>query len=160
MDKSTEIQEPLTFYAGKDGMTVIVCPACGLSKEVNVFKTDIARKKTKARCKCKHTFEFIVEIRTLYRKKVTLKGQCEHIKSGKRDVIQIKDLSMNGIGFEHPSPIDIAIGDRLKVALRLDNELNSKINLRVEVTRMQGHFIGARSIGPGNDPTLGFYLQS
>ena len=160
MEKFSEVQEPLTFYADKDGMAMIVCPSCGFSKEVNVFKTDIARKKTKAKCKCKHTFEFIVEIRTLYRKEVTLTGQCEHIKSHKRDVIQIKDLSLNGIGFEHPSPIDIIIGDRLKIAFRLDNESKSKINLLAEVTRMKGHFIGARFIGPVQGPTLGFYLQS
>ena len=160
MDKPTEIQVTQTFYAGKDGLAVIVCPACGFSKEVNAFEADIARKKTKARCKCNHTFEFIVEIRTIYRKKVALKGQCEIIKYGKRDMIQIKDLSVNGIGFEHPSPLDITIGDKLKIAFRLDNELNSKINLRVEVTRMQGKSIGARFIGSGKDPTLGFYLQS
>lgn len=160
MEKSSEMQEPLTFYADKDGMAVIVCPTCGFSKEVNVFKTDIARKKTKARCKCEHTFEFIVEIRTLYRKIVNLKGQCEHIKSRKRDIIQIKDLSLSGIGFEHPSPIDIVVGDRLKIAFRLDNKQKSKINLLSEVTRIDGHFIGARFIGPGNEPTLGFYLQT
>ena len=160
MEKSSEMQEPLTFHADKDGMAVIVCPTCGFSKEVNVFKTDIARKKTKARCKCGHTFEFIVEVRTIYRKKVDLTGQCEHIKSHKQDVIQIKDLSRNGIGFEHPSPIDIVVGDRLKIAFRLDNKPKTKINLRAEVTRIDSHFIGARFIGPGNEPTLGFYLQS
>jgi len=160
MEKSSEMQEPLTFHADKDGMGVIVCPTCGFSKEVNVFKTDIARKKIKARCKCGHTFEFIVEVRTLYRKKVDLKGQCEHIKFRKRDVIQIKDLSRNGIGFEHPSPIDIMVGDRLKFPFSLDKKQKSKFNLLSEVTRIDDHFIGARFIGPGNDPTLGFYLQT
>ena len=160
MDKSPEVQEPLTFHADKDGMTVIICPVCGFSKEVNAFETDIARKKTKARCKCNHTFEFIVEIRTLYRKEVILMGQCEHVKFHKRDTIQIKDLSLNGIGFEHPSPTDIAVGDRLKIAFRLDNKAKSKINLLSEVARINGKFIGARFIGPGSDPTLGFYLQT
>ena len=160
MGKSTETQEPLAFNADKDGMALIVCPACGFSKETNVFKTDIAHKKTKARCKCGHTFKFIVGFRTRYRKKVNLTGQCELIKSLKRDIIHIKDLSLSGVGFEHPSPIDLIAGDRLKIAFRLDNKAKSKINLRAEIIRVDDHFIGARFIGTVHEPTLGFYLQS
>ncbi len=149
-----------TFYADKDGKVVIVCPACGFSKETNVFKANIVRKKIKGRCKCKHVFEFTTEIRTIYRKEVNLTGQLEHLKSHKRAVVQIKDISMDGIGFKHPNPLDLSIGDRLKIAFRLDNKLQSKINLRVEVKRINGSFIGAQFIGPWHEPTLGFYLQT
>lgn len=160
MGKSSEMLDPLVFYADKDGLAVIICPACGFSKELNVHETEIVRKKTRVKCKCDHIFEFIFEFRKLHRKKVNLTGQCEHINSRKRDTIQIKDLSLNGIGFEHPSPRGISVGDRLKIAFRLDNELKSKINLRVEVTRMSGYLIGARFIEPVHGPNLGFYLQS
>ena len=149
-----------TFYADKEGLATIVCPACGYAKTVNAFKSGIARKEIKTKCKCGCIFPLIVEIRTIYRKEVDFTGQCEHIKTKKREVVQVKDLSQDGIGIKHPSPIDIAVGDRLKIAFRLDNALSSKISLRVEVTRIDGQFVGARFLDAQTDPALGFYLQT
>ncbi len=160
MEGSLEKKELHTFYADKEGIATIVCPACGYVKTVNAFKSGIARKKFKTRCKCDHIFRFIIEIRTIYRKEVNFTGQCEHVRLKKREVVQIKDLSQNGVGFKHPAPFGITVGDRLKVAFRLDNAMSSKISLLVEVTRIDNQFIGARFIGPKPDPALGFYLQS
>ncbi|RTZ94684.1 MAG: hypothetical protein DSY90_15515 [Deltaproteobacteria bacterium] len=151
----------LTFYTEKSGIASIVCPTCGLTKEVDAVKSNIARKKIRATCqKCKKSFQFIIEIRTIYRKSVRLTGQCQHMRTNQREVIQINDLSMNGIGFTHPCPIDLSIGDTLKVAFRLDDRRNSKIQLRVKITRIDNHSIGAEFVGSRYEPSLGFYLQS
>ena len=161
MEPLANTKKILTFYTGRNGKANIVCPSCGLSREVDALKLGIARKKIKATCqKCKSTFRFTIEIRTIYRKSVQLVGQCEHLKSHKREVVQISDLSMNGIGFVHPSPIDLSLGDTLKIGFRLDDQRNSKIQLRVKVTRIDGRSIGAEFIGSQYEPALGFYLQS
>jgi len=161
MEPPEETEKELTFYTEKDGTATIICPTCGLAKEVDAVKTGMARKKIKATCrKCKTTFHFIIEIRAIYRKSVKLTGQCEHVRTRKRDVIQIVDLSMNGIGFEHPSPIDLTLGDTLKVGFRLDDTRHSSIQVRVKVMRINGHSIGAEFIGSYYAPALGFYLQS
>jgi hypothetical protein len=161
MEPIKNTENSLTFYTGKDGIANIVCPSCGLSKEVDAVKSGIARKKMRATCrKCTHLFEFTIEIRTIYRKSVQLTGQCVHVNTHKREVIQVSDLSMDGMGFIHPTPIDLSIGDTLKVAFRLDDQRNSKIQLRVKVTRIAGHAIGAQFIQPFHAAALGFYLQS
>ncbi len=153
-------KEVLTFHADKEGNATIVCPACGYDKIVNAFKAKIARKELKTKCKCGHVFHLLVEIRTIYRKKVGLTGQCEHLRTKKREVIQVVDISMDSIGITHPSPIDIALGDRLKIAFRLDNAMNSKISLLVEVKRIDGPSVGGVFVGTKPDPALGFYLQT
>lgn len=160
MQDSLDKKEQHTFYANTEGIATIVCPACGYVKTINAFKAGVARKKIKTRCKCEHIFKFIIEIRTIYRKEVDFTGQCEHVRLRKRETVQIKDLSQNGIGLKHPAPFDITTGDRLKIAFRLDNAMSSKISLLVEVTRIDDQFIGARFIGPKPDPALGFFLQS
>lgn len=160
MGGSMDNKEVITFYADKEGNATVVCPACGYAKTVNAYKANIARKELKTKCKCDHVFRLIIEIRTIYRKEVNLTGQCEHLKTKKREVIQIADISMDSIGIKHPSPIDIAIGDRLKIAFRLDNAMNSKINLLVEVKRISGPFVGGIFVGPKPEPALGFYLQT
>ncbi len=161
MEPLANTKKLLTFYTGRNGTANIVCPSCGLTKEVDALKTGMARKKINATCrKCKTKFQFTIEIRTIYRKTVHLVGQCEHLKSHKREVIQVSDLSMNGIGFVHPSPIDLSLGDTLKIACRLDDQRNSKIQLLVKVTRIDGRSIGAEFIGSRYEPALGFYLQS
>ncbi len=161
MEPFANTKKLLTFYTGRNGTATIVCPSCGLSREVDALKSGIARKKINATCrKCESHFQFIIEIRTIYRKSVHLVGQCEHLKSHKREVIQVTDLSMDGIGFVHPSPIDLSIGDTLKIAFRLDDQRHSKIHLRAKVTRIDGRSIGAEFIASRYEPALGFYLQS
>jgi hypothetical protein len=112
------------------------------------------------KCKCIEGFDFTLEYRKHYRKKVQL--PCEYIvqRKGDKGEAIIWELSVTGIRFETLRPHQISTDDILDVKFKLDNTLRSKIRRFAKVIWVKNRNIGAQfSETNYYDNDLGFYLK-
>ena len=61
-------------YADDTNHATIICPKCGLKKDVDVTNFKNTLKKLKAKCRCGEVFRLTLEFRKHFRKKVWLNG--------------------------------------------------------------------------------------
>jgi len=102
----------------------------------------------------------ILHRRNQYRKNVTLEGHVLNPNTMEIDVIIIKDLSFNGVGFFTSDYMPVEIGSILEIEFTLNNKKQSVIKRRVEVKHASGKQIGGEFVNkPRLDANLGFYLM-
>jgi hypothetical protein len=134
------------IYAGATNHVTIICPKCGLKKNINVFKFKDTHKRLKAKCKCGEVFRLSLEFRRYHRKIVQLAGEYfVQEKDNKGDVL-IKDISMTGINFETIKSHNIAKHDTIELKFSLDNPDKTEIHTLVKIMwvsnlNVGGHFI-------------------
>ena len=149
-----------TVYVDDTNQATIICPRCGFTKKIDVTKFRNTHKSVKAKCKCNEIFQFTIEFRKHYRKKVKLTGEYIIQKNGKKGDIIIRDLSMGGIRFETLILHQISTDDTLEVKFKLDNPLRSEICKIVKVKWVKDRIIGAKYSEKDSDKKeLGFYLK-
>ena len=134
------------MYAGATNHVTVICPKCGLKKNINVFKYKDTHKRLKAKCKCGEIFRLSLEFRRFYRKIVRLTGEYFAQERDEKGEVLIKDISMTGINFEVSKPHNIAKHDAVEVKFTTDNPDNTELDTLVKIMwtkdlNVGGHFI-------------------
>jgi hypothetical protein len=139
----------------------IICPKCGLEKNIDVTNFKDTHKRLKAKCRCGEVFRFTLEFREHYRKKVRLHG--EYVVEGKdeKGEIIIEDISVGGVRFASLKPHYISRNDTVELKFTLDNPMRTQIHKLVKIIWIIDRNVGAQYIDPKSLETdLGFYLKS
>ena len=149
------------IYVDHTNIATIICPKCGLEKNIDVANFKDTHKKLKAKCRCGEIFRFTLEYRKHYRKKVRLPG--EYFVQGKdeRGEIIIEDISASGIRFASLKPHYISRNDTVELKFTLDNQMRTQIKGLVKIAWMIDRNVGAEFINPKSlEKDLGFYLKT
>ena len=136
------------YYADHTNQVTIICPECGLERNMDVTKFKETHKRLKARCRCGEVFRFTLEYRRHYRKKVRLAG--EYLVQGKdeRGEVIIEDLSASGIRFASLRPHFISRNDIVELKFTLDNPVKTQIQGFVKIMWIIDHNVGAEFVNP------------
>jgi hypothetical protein len=138
----------------------ITCPKCGFEQHIDTTTFKDTQKKLEGKCQCGEPYQYIIEFRKRYRKRVRLPGEYIILGKGEKEEIIIRELSFTGIQFETLKPHYISINDTLEVRFKLDNHWGSKIRKLVKVIWIKDLVVGANYIESKlyeND--LEFYLK-
>ena len=147
-------------YVGRTNQVKIICPECGLEKNINVFKFIDTHKRLKAKCKCGEVFRFRLDFRKYYRKKVQLAGECFIHEKNERDDILIIDISMTGINFTTFKPHNFSRDDTVELKFNLDNPTKTEIQTTVRIKWINDRNVGAQFNNPKLiEKDLRIYLQ-
>jgi hypothetical protein len=139
----------------------VICPKCGLEKNMNVFKFKDTHKKLKANCKCGEVFRFALNFRKHYRKKVMLSGEYVIQKNNVRDDIFIKDISMSGINFITYKEHTFSKDDTVELKLALDDRMEPVIQASAQIKWISDRNIGAQFNNPKSiEKDLRFLLEN
>jgi hypothetical protein len=138
-----------TLYAGASNHVTVICPKCGLKKNINVFKYKETHKRLKAKCKCGEVFRLSLEFRRFHRRIVRLTGEYFVQEKDEKGEVLIKDISMTGINFEAIKPHNIAKHDTVEVKFTLDNSDKTELYTLVKIIWAKDLNVGGRFIDQG-----------
>ena len=147
-------------YVNKDGNAVIVCPHCGKTRTVHVKKFRRSRDALKVKCGCQLDFTVCLEFRGAYRKQTRLPGHYTKMPESWGEM-EVKNVSMTGIGFETLGEHSLEEGDEVTVKFALDDSSRTEVKKRVVVRVVKDNYIGCEFADFVEfDKALGFYLTS
>ena len=148
-------------YVNDANDATIICPKCGLKKNVDVTKFENTQKKLKAKCRCGEVFRITLEFRKHPRKKVRLNGEYSvHGRNEKGEVI-IEDISAGGVRFASLKPHYISRNDTVELKFTLDNTMKTEIHKIVKIKWIIDRIVGAQYIDPKSlEKDLGYYLKT
>ena len=148
-------------YVDDTNQATIICPKCGLEKNIDVTNFKETHKRSKAKCRCGEIFRLTLEFRKHFRKKVRLHG--EYFVQGKEEKgeIIIEDISASGIRFASLKSHYISRDDTVELKFTLDNPMKTKIHTSVKIIWNIDRNVGAQYIDPKSFETeLESYLQA
>ena len=149
------------IYVDHTNIATIICPKCGLEKNIDVANFKDTHKKLKAKCRCGEIFRFTLEYRKHYRKKVQLPGEYFVQEKDERGEIIIEDISASGIRFASLKPHYISRNDTVELKFTLDNQMRTQIQGLVKIAWIIDRNVGAEFINPKSlEKDLGFYLKA
>jgi len=149
------------IYADHTNQATIICPKCGLEKNIDVTNFKDTHKRLKAKCRCGEVFRFTLEYRKHYRKKVRLPGEYFIQGKDEKGEIIIEDISASGIRFASLKPHYISRNDTVELKFTLDNTMRTQIKKLVKIIWIIDRNVGAQYIDPKSlEKDLGFYLQT
>jgi len=145
--------------AGKESVN-LVCPQCGLAREINLSSLPDIGKVYKVKCKCIQPFSVAFDRRKEKRKETNLIGSYSFEHSIRDNIIDVIGISRGGLAFIRTDKITLKIGDQIVVRFNLDNLekdiIESNITIRnIFNNRVCGEFVDMRG---GMNRTLGFYV--
>jgi hypothetical protein len=147
-------------YVDYTNQVKIICPKCGLEKNINVFKFKDTHKRLKAKCKCGEVFQLTLEFRKYYRKNVRLAGEYFVQGKKKKGEIVIEDISATGIRFASLMPHYISRNDTVELKFTLDNPMRTEIHTPVKIKWIIDRNVGAQFKNPKSlEKDLGFYMR-
>jgi hypothetical protein len=135
-------------YVDYTNQVKIICPKCGLEKNINVFKFKDTHKRLKANCKCGEVFRFTLDFRNHYRKKVRIAGEYFVQDKNEKGEILIEDISMTGIRFASLKPHNIFRDDTVELKFTLDYPMRKEITELVKIIWIIDSTVGAEYIDP------------
>jgi hypothetical protein len=161
MDVQMNSENMQTVYVGPNDTAQLNCPACGVSKTLDVGKFKGRKDPLKLKCKCNSTSQVFLEFRKAFRKKANLRGVYNvperKDESGR---IIVKNLSKRGIGFTTFSDHKLSQGDEIKVDFTLDDRKETRIEKHAVVMNTEKNYVGCEFTGKDHhDTSLGFYLM-
>jgi hypothetical protein len=149
-----------TFYVDDANKTTIICPKCGFAKQMDITNIKNTKKKLKAKCKCGEVFQFTIEYRKHYRKKVRLPGEYRVTESGESGEIIIEDLSLGGIQFVTLNHHRMSTNNTVMLKFKLNNPARTEIERSAKIMWIKDNNVGAMFIGPKLfERDLAFYLR-
>ena len=139
----------------------VICPKCGMEKNINVFKFKDTHKRLKANCKCGEVFRFALNFRKHFRKKVMLSGEYVIQEKNLRDDIFIKDISMSGINFITYKEHIFSKNDTIELKLALDDQMEPAIHASAKIKWINDRNVGAQFKNPKSlEKDLRFILEN
>ena len=135
-------------YVDYTNQATIICPKCGLEKNIDVTNFKDTHKKLKVKCRCGEDFRLTLDFRKNYRKNVRITG--EYFVQGKDEngEVIIENISANGIGFAILSPHYISQNDIVELKFTLDNPIRTEIQELVKIIWIIDRNVGAQYIDP------------
>jgi uncharacterized Zn finger protein len=134
-------------YVDQTNQVKVICPKCGLEKNINVFKFKDTHKKLKANCKCGEVFRFALNFRKHFR--------------NVRDDIFIKDISMSGINFITYKEHNFSKDDTVELKLALNDQMEPVIHASAQIKWINGRNVGAQFNNPKSlEKDLKFILEN
>ena len=101
--------QPLTIHIRDNNAATLVCPACGLVRQIAVAKFRNDRHTLAIRCRCGHVYSVLLDFRRHFRKPTSLAGTyVSRDPAGPGGgVIRILNISRSGVGFIRHLPADL-----------------------------------------------------
>jgi hypothetical protein len=150
-----------TVYVDYTNQVKIICPECGLEKNINVFKFKDTHKRLKAKCKCGEVFRFTLDFRKYFRKNVRFAGEYYIPGEDEKGEILIEEISMAGINFTTLKPNNIFKDDTVELKLALNDPMKTEIHIPVKIKWIIDRKVGAQFNNPKSlEKDLKFYLQT
>jgi hypothetical protein len=147
-------------YVNYTNQVKIVCPKCGLAKNINVFKFKDTHKKLKAKCKCGEVFGFTLDFRMYFRKNVRLSGEYLVQEKDEKGEILIEDISMTGINFSTLKSHNFNKNDTIELKFTLDNPIKTSVQKLVKIMWTSDYAVGAQFKDPKSlEKDIGIYLK-
>ncbi|MBW2449597.1 MAG: PilZ domain-containing protein [Deltaproteobacteria bacterium] len=148
-------------YVHENDQTIIICPKCGLKKNIDVTDFKNTHKRLKAKCSCGEVFRLTLEFRKHHRKKVWLDGEYFIQGKDEKGEINIEDISFGGIRFASLKPHYISRNDTVELKFTLDDPMRTKIQTPVTVKWIIDHSVGGQFFDPKSlEKDLRPYLSS
>ena len=148
-------------FVDDTNQAAIICPKCGLKKNIDVTNFKNTQKKLNAKCRCGEVFQLTLEFRKHPRKKVHLNGEYSvHGRNEKGEII-IEDISAGGVRFTSLKPHYISRNDTVELKFTLDDPMKTEIHKLVKIIWIIDNTLGAQYIDQESLETeLKFYLQA
>lgn len=151
------------IFVNTNGTVVFVCQKCGAVKRERAQAYHDARGPVTIECPCGNTYDVSIEFRKHYRKETKLDGAYAAASNpGKWERILVKNVSLEGCGFESFLPNLLDPDEEISVEFELDDARQSVIRKRAVVCSVYKKYVGCKFIEPDGfiDPDLGFYLRN
>jgi hypothetical protein len=148
-------------YVDDANQATIICPKCGLKKNIDVTDFKDTHKKLKAKCRCGEVFPLTLEFRKHHRKKVRLHGEYFIQGKNEKGKINIEDISLGGIRFASLEPHYISRNDTVELKFTLDNPMKTEIHKFIKIIWIVDCNVGAQYIDQKSlEKDLEFYLKT
>ena len=132
-------------FLNSQNVATFLCPQCQKSFKKDL--TDLMKHNNKIRfrckCPCGYSFPVMLERRMYERKNTDLTGAFIHDKKRIRGAINIRNVSLGGLGFELTSNYLISTGDIVLVRFNLDDIFNTLISKEALIKKMINRYVGA-----------------
>ncbi|NOX80124.1 MAG: hypothetical protein GXP57_03400 [Deltaproteobacteria bacterium] len=154
--------ETVKTFVRPDNTVTIVCPSCSRVKNAAVGAYKDKCHNIKVRCPCGTQFILHLDFRRYFRKPTDLAGFYRIVKPPDMGFgeINIKDISLGGIGFTVSGNNRIEVGQVLSIDFTLDDKKKTRLKKEVIVQSVTGDFVGSRfSDNELFEKELGFYLR-
>ena len=135
-------------YVDDNDQAIIICPKCGLKKNIDVMDFRDTHKRLKAKCQCGEVFWLTLEYRKHHRKKVRLAGEYFIQGKNEKGEINIEDISLGGIRFTSLKPHYISRNDTVELKFTLDNLMRTEIQTPIEVKWIIDNNVGGQFFDP------------
>jgi len=145
----------------RDDLTAtLVCPACGVIRQIAADRFRQSRHTVKVQCRCQQTFEVLFDFRHHYRKQVNLTGTYQIIGGG-GGIINLTNISRGGVGFTISGLHQIEKDQRLQIEFQLNDKKRTVLKKMVLVKSVQQNQIGCQFEDQAEmEKDLGFFLKS
>lgn len=148
-------------YVRKDGSALLVCPECGMTKDISVHALPKRKPRLKVRCRCGHVFPVLLESRHSFRKETSLAGmygiELGDEVSGRAIIC---NLSLEGVCFEVDGRHCIVSGQKGVLDFTLDDRNKTRIRRGFHVQGVRGNTIRCSfTEDRAYEKDLGFYLR-
>lgn len=149
-------------FANSDYVATFECPQCKKTwkKDLSQLKNRINKSQVNARCSCGFTFPITLDKRRHRRKTTNLTGAFIHDRLKIRGLINIKNVSKSGIGFELNSKQFMHVGDRIVLKFNLDDQNKSFIYEEAIVKKIDGNYVGVEFCEFRHRDSLESYLEA
>jgi hypothetical protein len=150
-------------YVDTNGIAVLVCQKCGAVKREQAHAYKDVKGPVKIECPCGNIYEVSIEFRKFYRKDVKLYGAYSTpADPGRWQDLIVKNISMQGCGFETVKPNLLDPDQEINIEFELDDAKQSLIKKRAVVCSVYKKYVGCKYIElPGAiDQDYGFYLRN
>lgn len=154
--------QPLTIHIRDNNAATLVCPACGLVRQIAVAKFRNDRHTLAIRCRCGHVYSVLLDFRRHFRKPTSLAGTyVSRDPAGPGGgVIRILNISRSGVGFTVSGRHRILPGQELQIEFQLTDRNRTVIKKQAVVRTVQENTVGCEFVCGGDlDKALGFFLQ-
>ena len=154
--------QPLTIHIRDNNAATLVCPACGLVRQIAVPKFRNDRHTLAIRCRCGHVYSVLLDFRRHFRKPTSLAGTyVSRDPAGPGGgVIRILNISRSGVGFTISGRHRIEPGQELQIEFQLSDRNKSVLKKPAVVRTVQDNTVGCEFLCTGElDKALGFFLQ-
>ena len=154
--------QPLTVHIRDNNAATLVCPACGLVRQIAVAKFRNDRHTLAIRCRCGHVYSVLLDFRRHFRKPTSLAGTyVSRDPAGPGGgVIRSLNISRSGVGFTVSGRHRILPGQELQSEFQLTDRNRTVIKKQAVVRTVQENTVGCEFLCAGElDKALGFFLQ-
>ena len=150
------------IYVNPDGTVTFICPKCNCARRESAEQYKDYRGSLRIECTCTNVYEVQLEFRKFYRKEIYLDGlYFISSRPGDWGKMVVRNLSVEGCGFETMKKNNLVAGEEIKVEFMLDDNRNSMIRQKAVVMVSEGQYVGCKFSRPPSlaDPDLSFYLR-